>query len=310
MSEKAIFFIHALTSMHPGSGTALGAVDLPIQRERHTGWPIIPASSQKGVLRDVCTRKSGNSKKISAVFGPDTNGSNDHAGALGLTDARILAFPVRSLKGVFAWVTCHSVLDRLRRDSLLAEAVSPCPTTPQVAEEKVLCAEGSPLLLDDGGKLILEEYEFTRTADADAVANWIASRVTQDTGVQDHLKKCLVILNDDDFSHFARHATEVVARIGLDHFTKSVKKGALFYQEFLPPETLFYSLVFAEDSRNMNKKNMKANDILSYVAQKLPPYLQIGGGETIGKGMCAVRLVDKEGNPFRCGQPAQGKEAA
>src|SRR5437879_572508 len=35
----ALLGIHALTSLHPGSGTALGTVDLPIQRERHTHWP-------------------------------------------------------------------------------------------------------------------------------------------------------------------------------------------------------------------------------------------------------------------------------
>ena len=33
MSDKALLFIHALTGLHPGSGTALGVVDLPVQRE-------------------------------------------------------------------------------------------------------------------------------------------------------------------------------------------------------------------------------------------------------------------------------------
>jgi CRISPR-associated protein Cmr4 len=51
MSEKALLMIHALTGLHPGSGTALGVVDLPVQRERHTAWPLIPGSSLKGVKR-------------------------------------------------------------------------------------------------------------------------------------------------------------------------------------------------------------------------------------------------------------------
>ena len=34
----ALLFLHAQTSLHPGSGTALGVVDLPVQRERHTQW--------------------------------------------------------------------------------------------------------------------------------------------------------------------------------------------------------------------------------------------------------------------------------
>jgi CRISPR-associated protein Cmr4 len=51
MPETTLLFLHALTAMHPGSGTALGVVDLPVQRERHTGWPTIPGTSVKGVLK-------------------------------------------------------------------------------------------------------------------------------------------------------------------------------------------------------------------------------------------------------------------
>ena len=35
----------------------------------------------------------------------------DYAGA-GLSDARLLLFPVKSMKGVFAWITCPRVLNR------------------------------------------------------------------------------------------------------------------------------------------------------------------------------------------------------
>src|SRR5262249_9039713 len=53
-TAKTLFFIHTLTGLQPGSGTALGVVDLPVQRERHTQWPLIPGSSLKGILRDAC----------------------------------------------------------------------------------------------------------------------------------------------------------------------------------------------------------------------------------------------------------------
>ena len=53
-TSKTLLFIHTLTRLHPGSGTALGVVDLPVQRERHTQWPLIPGSSLKGILRDAC----------------------------------------------------------------------------------------------------------------------------------------------------------------------------------------------------------------------------------------------------------------
>ena len=63
MPEANLLFIHALTGVHPGGGTALGVVDLPVQRERHTQWPMIPGSSLKGVLRDTCRLALGDDRR-------------------------------------------------------------------------------------------------------------------------------------------------------------------------------------------------------------------------------------------------------
>jgi CRISPR-associated protein Cmr4 len=306
LQAAALLFIHAQTSLHPGSGTALGAVDLPVQRERHTQWPIIPGSTLKGILRDACRppRNSADWQKWLAVFGPETGDAADHAGALSLTDARILAFPVRSLKGVFAWVTCRAVLDRLKRDLKLAlpngNALNLSAEWPSEDEKEwALCQQNSPLLID-GDKLVLEEFEFKRTGDADAFAAWLSQHAVADDATQKRLQSHLVVLHDDDFTHFARHATEIVARVGLDPERKTVKPGALFYEEFLPAETLFYSVVLASSSRRKFDKEdenrrsipLSPGEVLEFVRATLAPrkYLQIGGDETIGKGLCAVRL--------------------
>jgi CRISPR-associated protein Cmr4 len=297
MSEKALLFVHALTSLYPGSGVALGAVDLPVQRERHTAWPLIPGSSLKGILRDACRRIDGDTNELYAVFGPETSDAHDHAGALSLTDARILAFPVRSLRGVFAWVTCPAVLERLNRDLSLAGTAG-LQGIPRPEKERAACAENSPLLVD-GNKMVLEEFEFTRTAGANPTAGWIANHATQDAPTQNRVGTHLAVLHDDDFTHFVRHATEIVARVGLDYERKTVKQGALFFQEFLPAETFFYSLVIAEDSRRMiiadgsRRKDAEKNAAwtLRYAKDHIPPVLQIGGSETIGKGLCALRLI-------------------
>ncbi|MBM4092744.1 MAG: type III-B CRISPR module RAMP protein Cmr4 [Planctomycetes bacterium] len=325
-AKTAILFLHAQTSLHPGSGTALGTVDLPVQRERHTCWPLIPGSALKGILRDACREKAkerysdeygekqeqGHTKRVLtrsrrkaaneddpllvAAFGPGRiTGEGSHTGAISLTDARILAFPVRSLKGVFAWVTCPAVLGRLARDLELAG--HPCPEgLPEFNSEKceqALCPEGSPLLLVEGPakKLVLEEFEFTRVGDPGSLPVWLADHAVSDAFTKSRLNDHVVVLQDDDFSHFVRHATEVVARIGLDYEKKTVKDGALFYQEFLPPETLFYSLVFATDSRFANHR-ASAAEMLDYVAATVRErkVLQVGGDETTGKGLCAVTL--------------------
>lgn len=309
-----LLFLHAQTGLHPGSGTALGTVDLPVQRERPTQWPTIPGSALKGILRDLCrekarerhdgSRKRANDEDVDllAAFGPGkVDESTAHAGALSLTDARLLAFPVRSLRGVFAWVTCPAVLERLNRDLKMAKLGElPGATLPRPEktdkEDQAACATDSPLLVD-GDRIILEEFEFVRKSAADPVASWVASHAVEDKETQARLRTHLVVLHDDDFTHFARHATEVVARIGLDYERKTVKEGALFYQEFLPAETIFYSLVFATASR-YDKHPLGAEEIMSYLTDRLleKPLLQIGGDETIGKGLCLARLSDgKEG---------------
>lgn len=294
--EVALLFLHALTAVHPGSGTALGTVDLPIQRERHTQWPVIPGSSIKGILREACRPAGENGEKDHewlAAFGPKTAEADKHAGALSFTDARILAFPVRSLKGIFAWVTCPAVLERLNRDLELADMASSLTLPRQPEKNTALCLEKSPILVD-GNQLVLEEFDFKRSGDPGPAAGWIAEHAVKDDFAKARLRTHLAVLHDDDFTHFVRHATEVVARIALDYERKTVKSRALFYEEFLPAETLFYSLVVANASRRMEHET-SANGMMNYLNRKLPREIQVGAGETIGKGLCAVRLVTGKG---------------
>jgi CRISPR-associated protein Cmr4 len=310
-----LMFLHAQTGMHPGSGTALGTVDLPIQRERHTQWPIIPGSTLKGIIRDACRDKAAanhsereeDGRRLSrrdvanredadlvAAFGPGkVDQQNGHAGALTVTDARILAFPVRSLKGVFAWVTCPAVLGRLVRDLKLNpnsnnQTHRHLTLTQLPGKDKLLCRRDGPLVID-GNRVLLEEFDFEVIGEASGVATWIAQHAVSDDFTQKRIQSHLVVLHDDDFTHFVRHATEVVARVGLDYERKTVKSGALFYEEFLPPETLFYTVVLANPSRRQGHVK-DAEEMMTYLRQNLPPVLQIGGDETIGKGFCAVRL--------------------
>ena len=248
----ALLGLHAQTALHPGSGTALGTVDLPVQRERHTQFPTIAGSALKGILRDACRsgiarvtgsnrREADESEELTIVFGPPTGSSSEFAGALSVTDARLLAYPVRSLKGVFAWVTCSLALDRLRRDAALAGFSVQVPDAPKLepAANRAAVANGSPLLIDNT-QLVLEEFDFAREPNMDPipVAKWMADTLLpkwdEYSGMRTRFQTHLVVLHDDDFTHFVRHATEVMARTALDYHTKTVSRGALFYQEFLP----------------------------------------------------------------------------
>ena len=44
MSNSRILYLFTRTPLHVGAGASVGAIDQPIQRERHTGFPVIPAS--------------------------------------------------------------------------------------------------------------------------------------------------------------------------------------------------------------------------------------------------------------------------
>ncbi|MGH7067936.1 MAG: type III-B CRISPR module RAMP protein Cmr4 [Acetobacteraceae bacterium] len=293
MTEFALLFLHALTGLHPGSGAALGVVDLPVQRERHTGFPTIPGTSLKGVIRAEARNKP--EEECFAVFGPDTKNAADHAGAVAFTDARILAFPVRSLKGVFAWVTCPAVLQRLVRDLDLAHA-KPFPCVPHLTGDDARVCKNTPLEIIDAGEpgLVFEEFDFKAAPGADDIAAWIADHAVSDTETATRIRSHFAVIPDDAFKHFVQHATEVTARIALDAETKTVREHALFYEEFLPPETLFHGLLIAESVRR--KKNDDGNgmttaaQVLDWIRALDLKTIQIGGGETIGKGLCALNL--------------------
>ncbi|OWK41125.1 type III-B CRISPR module RAMP protein Cmr4 [Fimbriiglobus ruber] len=322
--------LHALTALHPGAGTAPGQVDLPVQRERHTGWPNIAGSSLKGILRDTCREqisrdgdldkldrhddkpaqlaerkgtareKANNTLRLNELFGPPTAGSSEFAGAVSITDARLLAYPVRSLKGVFAWVTCPEAVERFARDTRMAGTSAPTiPPTKDLKPQEAMVPPGCPCLID-GKHLLLEEFRLAVVSgDPSPWATWVASHLLPTTpdyaATRARFAKHLVVAHDDDFTHFVKYATEVTARIGLDYETKTVKSGALFYQEFLPTESLFYSVVLVNRARTRREngpapssgKALLAN--LTGMLQQVP-VLQIGGDETTGKGYCSVRL--------------------
>jgi CRISPR-associated protein Cmr4 len=144
-----------------------------------------------------------------------------------------------------------------------------------VTEGKSLAASGTPLLAS--GKIVLEEFVFEP----------LPADLAFFTALPAEDRPRLAVLDDSDYTHFVRHATEVTARIKLNHDTKTVDKGALFYQEFLPAETLLYSLVLGAASRKPDD-NSSADAMMKYLFRQLPEYLQIGGDETTGKGICRI----------------------
>lgn len=302
--------LHALTSVHWGAGASIGTVDLPIQRERHTDWPNGAGSALKGVLRDACReglQLNGNRKaadedpRIRRLFGSAKSGSEEsNAGALSVSDARLLAMPVRSLKGVFAWISCPTVIDRLKRDASLVGLSLPDGAY-EPADQQAFVTRDCPLKVSNNEYLQLDDETLkVGTTSIDVLAEWIGRHCLPDSpeyvSTRNRFIRQFVIVPDNVFTHFSKYATEVVARIGLDYNTRTVKTGALFYQELLPAESLMYAVLLVNSSRTGNDAASGADTLISlHELLKCMQTLQVGGDETTGKGFCAVHFSSRGG---------------
>ncbi|MDJ0270642.1 MAG: type III-B CRISPR module RAMP protein Cmr4 [Aigarchaeota archaeon] len=104
-----IVLLKSLTNLHPGVGRAGGIVDLPVQKD-NLGFPIIYSSSLKGVLKSALWQFDRNA--AITLFGPDLEDEEKFTSAVAILDAFTLVFPVRSLEGVYAYVTSPLLLNR------------------------------------------------------------------------------------------------------------------------------------------------------------------------------------------------------
>ena len=320
MFERAtILYLYVETPLHAGSGTSLGIVDLPIQRERTTGYPIVQASGLKGCLRDEATYHKDfcqNSacplyphadweKKVEVVFGPETERASEHAGALSVGDARILLFPVRSLMGIFAWVTSKDALARFKRDAEMANLsnISWNPVGPD-DESKALVAESNIVSAD--GRIVLEEFAFTAEpcAEVQTIAEWLKDKALPLGAEYDYWRRSLpqrlIILPENAFRDFTLFSTEVINRIRLDDEKKTVAHGALWSEEYLPSDTLLYAMLFAGKPRvkdddlsdDWKRAGDKVGEIVKFVKGCVDgKRLQLGGESTVGRGFVKVRMT-------------------
>ena len=322
MYRKATpLFLICETPTHAGSGSELGIVDLPIQREKHTAFPKIESSSIKGAIRESIERKvnsrtftdwANDDTRIQRLFGYDEGSlndsekanlrkvfthqnnqvSNEFAGCMGFTDARLLLFPVKSMKGVFAWITCPKVLQQFALDLKLAGIE--CPSIPV---DSGLISKDSSLVLSNGQQqnVVLEEYAYPVTKDdtTTRLNQWLADQIFPQKQGANHQKMAqdIVVLSNDDFKDFVSLSTEVITRTKINNVTGTVEPGALFTEEYLPTETVMYTLVLTSQEFTEESRQMTQEQVWDFFQKKLPEVFQIGGNSSLGKGLMSTRLV-------------------
>lgn len=317
--QKALLFFYTETPLHVGCGEGLGAIDLPLQRERISNLPVVPGSGAKGALREVFRRIE--SKHEEDLFGPAPPGpadsastdkaprEPDHAGALTITDVRLLLLPIRTVYGGWAWATSPMLLERLARDLEIA-SLGPAPWSTLVPEcsSTALLFKEKPAIAPTGDALILEDTLYkTKLAPAPAAAQLLKllDQALPPCKSYDSIRKRLVdqlvILSDEELKHWAQHGMEVTTRVRIDDDTGAVAKGALWSEESLPAESLLWSLTIIGDSRKPRPKEEK--DKVRPEPPKAPALMKdfggtlesarifLGGDRTIGHGLCGLRLM-------------------
>ncbi|MCF8382799.1 MAG: type III-B CRISPR module RAMP protein Cmr4 [Chlorobium sp.] len=280
--------------------------------------------------KDKTVKLTNYQKAISLIFGPEEAAGEGHAGALGFTDARLLLFPVKSMKGVFAWVTCPKVLQQFHRDMSLTEfkdreeiihslAVNAL-TTPLECTENV-SGRCSLFLKNDSNKIVLEEYTFEiehkENPELAYLLKFLAEQlfpVPRCEGEPDSyafwrnkLMTDVVVLKNEDFTDFVNLSTEVITRTKISNLTGTVEQGMLFTEEYLPSESVLYSLVLAspifkekEDEKGIFSMihgsscfegcTDEESKVMEFFRTAMPEVIQIGGNATLGKGLVRTRV--------------------
>lgn len=270
--------IFTRTPLHVGCGSSVGAVDQPVARERHTRFPIIPGSAIKGVLADMWLDWSDKGNPVRDAEGIRLLGAetgNASAGSLLIGEGKLLAFPIRSAKNCFAWITCPFVLKRFAADASRTFESVPFVKNGEVYAPENLCVDNT---------VIFEEYPLACAGKVSDEISGAFAEMSDEPIWKDGIKTRLAIVSDEMFSYFAENACEIANHNRIDDETGVVDKEALFSQENVPSETMFYSVLNSQkdgDIENLaNKLNAEKN------------LLQIGANATTGLGWCSVAMKE------------------
>ncbi len=283
-TKQLPFFMRVISPLHVGTGSDIGIIDMPIQREKHTNFPKVESSSLKGALREDFESRFPKDERIILTFGPESGA--DHAGAFSVTDATTLFFPVKSAKGIYALITCHEVLARYNEHCGVI-GTSPLDIK-EISDLKVLndknCVPFNSSNFVINNNVVLEEYAFEiENKTINSIKNHFSFLNTDR----------MVVVSNETFRDFVALSTEVITRNKIDNTTGTVAPGALFSEEYLPPETVLFSLlqngpVNKDRSQGKNLVLDTDTDVQTFLKDNFPKVFQLGGNATIGKGIIKV----------------------
>ncbi len=331
----ALLVATAITPIHAGAGRGYGVVDLPIQRDA-LGYPEIWASSIKGALKAYLLRKyRGNQeleKAVQGFFGSEPEETPTVPGIAMLHNLVPLAIPAPSVTHGLLYVTTPYLLSRVKNYIEIVKVCAPSRVTDPALFDKLREVVSRALelsnTLNESG--VLASSAVGSEGDSVALGTMELSIVkTIDCGYapsinalnalyQVHsLSGKLVVVSDRIGRSVIEASIQRVYRVRLDRVTKTVERGALWSEEYLPHGTLLVGLLVWQDPKTVservkqkvrnsrsereriehekykqyyeplaNERNL--NELLGALHYK---FIVVGGKETIGRGILKLALA-------------------
>jgi len=290
LSNIMTFF--AVSPIHAGAESSTGAIDNPIQREMHTGYPHMQANSVKGAMRDFFRQKNKDKELESLIFGnekySDPNESDNNKkqkscpGAIVVSDAKLFAMPVRSNIAPFVHVTCPTLLKRFST-ALQMCGIDKLNEIPNIQKENSILLNWNT----DEEQIIIEDVVVKKGPEAELKE--LEQMFPQATK--------LLFVSDEVFKYVVDNCTEVQTQIKIDEETGTAKVGALRYEELLPSDSILYSVIMYNDAvfQKSDSSDLKMNTIKSNIEETFNSYMQVGGDKTLGRGIVQLNWIEKEG---------------
>jgi len=279
-----LMYLVALTPIHAGVGRIEGAyVDLPVQRDEF-GFPSIWATSLKGAFKSNLYARG--IKWVSEVLGSEPGeGAETRPSLVSFLDARLLVIPAKSLEGIWLYISSPHTLRIINslREALGYEPLHEAESYYDLKEARVSSDE----FYVTGRKLVVNEIDVE--ADYDKGLSELLGKLLGPS--LEELKKIgvkpsLLLVPDRLAPDLVKKSLLIQYRVCLERDTKRVKN--LWSEEYVPQFTVFASGVLFKEPLEKTAGLSSAEDVKNKLVKESPSAIQLGGKETVGKGIMKV----------------------
>ncbi len=289
-NKAYLLAISPLTPLHMGTGRSGGVVDLPVQRDT-LGYPVIYASSLKGAFKSHLYRQGNN--KATKLLGPEPDENVEkYSSPVSFLDAILLMLPVRVSADKPIYVTSPLSAGRALDYIAFAEAFSGASYDgikdalrklkgTEVNEGEIMlygATTDSKEMFIAGERL--KAGKASEEALLEVLSGFVPEAYKDFTGT-------LGVVDEPVFLSLVERMMIRQTRVRLDRKKKTVEKGGLWTEEYVPPGSAFFSVLLF---------NGKYAESLEGAEESLETitglkYLVVGGKESVGKGVVKLHYI-------------------